>query len=226
MNIKVEYIETIGQESRKMRTTRGPGYTSLRSSLKVSVPTEEMPGSPWPSMTEAVEKAVMPDEMKALKADSIDLKWSYWYGSDNETTVAGFSFNIHFEDRGHAKRAEEARKVLKRLRADGVESAFLKALIEKELNEAAKKRAAEDAARQLAWMAAGIVSEASRQARESIKYDEQMAKIRRSLANHRENFAIDLVSQVSREHEVDEAELKLAVEEALLKPAFYMERVG
>jgi hypothetical protein len=132
--------------------------------------------------------------------------------------------HVTFEDAGHAKRAEAARVVLKRLKADGVEASFVSTMIETVFEATRAERAREEASRELAWMAAGIVSEARRKAMNDIGYNDKLVALRRTLANHTENEAIDMVSEVSREHGVDEAELKLAVEKALSEPAHFIGR--
>jgi hypothetical protein len=53
-------------------------------------------------------------------------------------------------------------------------------------------------------------------------YDKRAERLRTVLANHTENFAIDFVSVVARERGVDEADLKLAVEELLSRPSYYL----
>lgn len=221
--MEVTYIEQIVVESRKMRTTRGPGFTTLKVSLKAALGEEVMP-SPWPSLTSAVENTPLPEEMKALAADSIKLHWGYWYRDEKDKLCCAFSFHITFEDVGHAKRAEVARLVLKRLKADRVEAAFLSTMIETVFEEAKASRAREDAKRELSWMAEGIVRESRRQAKVTMNYDAEAQRLWRTLSNHTENNAIDMVSTISREHGVDEAELKLAVEKALAEPAHYIGR--
>lgn len=226
MNITVEYIDHIGVECRKMRTTRGPGYTTLKVSLKAAVPESEMPPSPWPSLTAACDAAVMPEAMADLKADRLGLTWGYWYTDAKEQVFSAFSFFITFEDRGHAKRAEAARGVLKRLRSAQVEAEYLRQMIVQAVEAAKVARSREEDQRNLAWMASGIYAEALREAKAAIHYDNQLASLRRALSNHTENFAIDMVAAIAREHGADEAALKQAVEAELTKPHYYIGHIG
>lgn len=224
MELNIKYVGEVVSESRKMRTTRGAGFTTLKVGLKATVRDGEMPASPWPSMTAACDAAVMPEAMADLKADRIGLTWGYWYRDANDALSCAFGFHITFEDRGHAKRAEVARQVLKRFQRDQVEATFIRNMMERVIEETRLERARDEAARELAWMAAGIVAEARKKAMTDIGYQDQLASLRRTLANHTENEAIDMVSEVSREHGVDEAELKLAVEKVLAEPAHYIGR--
>ena len=224
MEFNIKYVGEIVTECRKMRTTRGPGFTTLKVGLKATVRDSEMPYSPWPSMTAACDAAVMPEAMADLKADRIGLTWGYWYRDADDSLSCAFAFHITFEDRGHAKRAEVARLVLKRFQRDQVEATFIRNMMDRVIEGTRLERAREEASRELAWMAAGIVSEARKKAMIDIGYQDQMAILRRTLANHTENEAIDMVSEVCREHGVDEAELKLAVEKALSEPATFIGR--
>lgn len=225
MSINIDYIDHIAYECRKMRTTRGPGYTTLKVSLKASVPEDEMPTSPWPSMTAACDAAVMPEAMADLKADRIGLTWGYWYNGGQSGVFSGFTFFVTFEDRGHAKRAEAARAVLKRLRSERVEAEFLRQMITQTFEAARAARSREEEQRNLSWMASGIFAESLRLAKEAIHYENQLSALRRALSNHTENFAIDMVADIAREHGVDEAVLKQAVEAELAKPHHYIGRL-
>jgi hypothetical protein len=221
MDINAEYVGEVKQEGRKMRTTRGPGYTTLKTVVRLWV-TESSTMSNLPSLTKPLAEADRPREWEALRADKIEVTWGYWYRGDDDNAKCAFGIEVTYEDRGHAARAAEGRKVLARLRKDGIETAFVTALTRDAFEAAAKSHAAEEAARKLGWMAAGIVSEAGRRAREEMDYDKRAERLRTVLANHTENFAIDFVSEVAREHGVDEADLKLAVEELLSRPSYYL----
>lgn len=224
MGINTMYVGEITTESRKMRTTRGSGFTTLKVCVKATVLESEMPSSPWPSMTAACDAATMPEAMADLKADRIGLTWGYWYRDADDALSCAFGFHITFEDRGHAKRAEAARLVLKRFQRDQVEATFIRNMMERVIEETRLEREREEACRELAWMAAGIVEEARRKAMVATHFKDKIASLRRSLANHTENEAVDMVSVVSREHGVDEAELKLAVEKVLAEPSHYIGR--
>jgi hypothetical protein len=225
MEFNIKYVGEIATESRKMRTTRGAGFTTLKVGLRATVRDSEMPISQaWPSMTAACDAASMPEAMADLNADRIGLTWGYWYRDGNDALTCAFCFHITYEDRGHAKRAEVGRLVLKRLQSQNVEATFVRGMMERVFEETRLERAREEAARELAWMAAGIVDAARREAMNIIGYSDKLATLRRSLACHTENGAIDMVSAVSREHGVDEAELKLAVEKALAEPAHFFGR--
>lgn len=224
MGINIMYVGEITTESRKMRTTRGSGFTTLKVCVKATVLESEMPSSPWPSMTSACDAAAMPEAMADLKADRIGLTWGYWYRDADDALSCAFGFHITFEDRGHAKRAEAARLVLKRFQRDQVEATFIRNMMERVIEETRLEREREEACRELAWMAAGIVEEARRKAMVATHFKDKIASLRRSLANHTENEAVDMVSVVSREHGVDEAELKLAVEKVLAEPSHYIGR--
>jgi hypothetical protein len=224
MDINAEYVGELKQEGRKMRTTRGPGYTTLKTVVRLWVPGSSTMSS-WPSLTKPLAEAVRPREWEALRADKIEVTWGFWYRGDDDNARCAFGFDVTYEDRGHASRAEEGRKILARLRKDGIETAFVTAVTQGAFESAARSIAAEEAARTLGWMAAGIVSEAGRRAREEMEYDKQVERLRTALANHTENFAIDFVSEVAREHGVDEADLKVAVEELLSRPSYYLARI-
>jgi hypothetical protein len=224
MEINAEYVGEVTQEGRKMRTTRGPGYTTLKTSVRLRIPASDMLPR-WPSLTEPLSKADRPREWEALHADKINLTWGYWFTDDQGNATCAFGFEVTYEDRGHASRAAAGRKILARLRKDGVETAFVTALTREAFESVSKSLAAEETSKTLSWMAAGIVSEAGRLARVEMDFDKQAERLRTALANHTENFAIDLVSQVSREHGVDEADLKVAVEELLSRPSYYLSRV-
>ena len=224
MTINIQYIDHIATERRKMRTTRGPGYTTLKVSLKASVPESEMPPAPWPSLTTACESGLMPESITSLNPDRTSLGWGYWYTGEKGEVCTGFTFWITFEDRGHAKRAEAALKALGRSRSAGVEAAFLRSMIEQVFASSMSEREREESKRQLSWMASGIVAEARRKAKQDMRYEEAVTALRNALRNHTENNAIDLVSQVSREHGVDEADLKLAVEAVLAEPPTFIGR--
>lgn len=221
MTVTAKHIESIDSESRKMRTTRGPGYTTLKATIRISVQgtDEELR---YKSLTEDLETAAHPEEWKGFLADKVELTWGYWFSDENEGMSCYIGLHVSYFDRGHAARAASGRMAM--LLSTEATARFLEGLVEKSLKAAADARRREEAAQKLGWMAAGIVSEAGRLAREQVGYDDKMMSLQRALATCTEKHAADIVSTVSREQEIDEGELKLAVETALSKPAFYIGR--
>ena len=223
MNIKCEYSGEILTSLRKMRTTRGPGFTELQFPVRVTVTDPAWDGGMrLPSMEDPFMKAVQPAEWKAFGADLIFVNTTYWYRNAEDQPTFTVGIRVRYEDVGHARRAQNGMAQILLNKKAGVETAFAERVAQQVLDAHIAAQAAEKTAQELSWMASGIVSEARRRGREEMNYDEQAKRLRTALANHTENHAIDLASEVARDHGVDEAALKVAVEELLAKPVWHM----
>ena len=220
MEFDVAYAGEHTTESRKMRTTLGPGFTTFKQSYKATF------GEGTPGHNFHIEEALnrledMPEELKLFGADEV--RFTCFAPAFVPEMYA--TLHVTYQERGHWKRAELGKKLLARLRWSGADLSFIVKVVAAEAERYERQVATQKAADKIAWLSAGIVSEAARRAREEIDYSNKMERLRLECARWTENFAVDLVSQISREQGFDEAELKLAVEASLSKPTFYLGRL-
>jgi hypothetical protein len=127
---------------------------------------------------------------------------------------------VEYREAGHAKRAENGITQLAKLRMSGADLSFIVKVVAAEAARLELQSAAKEAADKLRSIASQIVTEASRRARAEVDYEGKMTRLNSECDRWRENIAIDLSSQVSRKQGLDEAELKIAVEERLSAPSF------
>jgi len=217
MEFDVAYAGEHTTESRKMRTTLGPGFTTFKQSYKATF------GEGTPGHNFHIEEALnrledMPEELKIFGADEV--KFTCFAPAFVPEMYA--TLHVTYQERGHWKRAELGKKLLARLRKSGADLSFIVRVVAAEAERYERQLETQKAADKLSWVSAGIVSEAARRAREEIDYSNKMERLRLECARWTENFAIDMVSQIARERGFDEAELKLAVEASLSKPTFYL----
>lgn len=215
MNFDGEYLGEVKSESRKMRTTRGPGFTTLTQSYKLTM------AEPVAARGFAIEsklncKDAWPDDLKHFFANSVEFTS---YTAAFEPTVV-VSLRVTYEDTGHWRRAEVGRKTLSQLRFSGADLRYIVKTAAEELERIKQQEAIKEASTKLRWVASGIAAEADRLARAEISYQEKLDSLRRTLKNYTENHAMDAVATISREHGFDEAELRAAVEKVLAQPTF------
>jgi pyridoxine 5'-phosphate synthase PdxJ len=200
-----------------MRTTRGPGFTTIEQTYLITVDDTTV----RTGFSDALNvKDAWPADLRAVDADKVEFDTGFWW--DNHRNKNNAVLRVHFEDLGHAKRAEAAMKRLKAIRLRGLDSAYVQDVVRKSLEDEAKRVEAAEAAKNLAWVASGIVYEGRRKAREEMQYDDKLKRLRTELANRTENHSIDMAVVVAGEHGFNEAELKAAVEAALNQPAHFI----
>lgn len=221
MEIKVTQHGEPKTTSRKMRTTRGPGFTTIEQSYLIEV---------WDTkVRDGFEDALndstaWPQELRDIDADKVSFSTGYWFDTDRSKNSA--TLRLHFEDLGHAKRAEAAMKRLKAIKIRGVDVTFVQSVVTAALEQETKRIADREAAQNIAWVASGIVSEAGRRARDDTAFEARAQALRAELADVTEKHATSMVSAISREHGFDEAELREAVSVVLSKPSFYLARIS
>lgn len=215
MEFDVAYAGEHTTESRKMRTTLGPGFTTFKQSYKATF------GEGTPGHNFHIEEALnrledMPEELKLFGADEV--RFTCFAPAFVPEMYA--TLHVTYQERGHWKRAELGKKLLARLRRSGADLSFIVKVVAAEAERYERQVATQKAADKLRSIASQIVTEASRRARAEVDYEGKMTRLNSECDRWRENIAIDLSSQVSRKQGLDEAELKIAVEERLSAPSF------
>jgi hypothetical protein len=208
-----EYAGEVKSESRKMQTTRGPGFTTLKQSYVIRLDPGDLKSRP--SLEPALKR---PLPFEFVDADSVTVEYGGWNWP--ASTEVYLSLQVTYQHRGHSKKADVGRKDFKRLRQSGADLSHFGRLVKEEVEAAVRASEAEEALRQVAWIASCIVTEARKEAKEALDYNTKLSSLRAALLGEMEQRAMSYASSVAREEGVDEAELRQAIATTLAKPPF------
>ena len=212
----------IVRTGRKMRTTRGPGFTDLKVSVRLHMSGEDRRRFTHPfSSKYALDVGTALSDSKRfvpalleMGADDVQVTTSWW---SEEKNVARYdmTYVLHFEGIGHAKGAESAEKCLEKLRVEGVLAARVVTVAFQELDRVQVLVVRDALKEKLSLLANGLVQEARTRAKAKIDYEEQKKKLHAHLARETESIAMEAIQQTCAEYSVNEEDLRLAVEGTL-----------
>ena len=224
MDINFDSTSTwpITRTGRKMRTTRGPGFTDLKVSVRVHMTGEDRHRFTHPFSskygldlgTALQDSRNFHTALSELGADKVTAETSWWVGS-KEAAHYDVSYVLHFEGIGHGKVADSAEKQLVVLRDSGVIAARATTVALQELDRVQKLIVQDTQKEKLSWLAQGLVEEARKQAKAKINYEERKQQLNIYLADEAEKIAWDLITEACQGYGVEEEDLRRAVEGTL-----------
>ena len=224
MDIKFNSTSTwpITRESRKMRTTRGPGFTDLKVSVRLHMTGADRHRFTHPFSSRhglTVGEALTDSRnfvpaLLELGADKVTATTSWWTSAQDEAQY-DVTYTVHFEGIGHGKMAASAETQIEDMRVMGTLSARVTAVATGELDRVLKLMAQDAKKEKLSWLAGGLVEDARAQAKAKIDYDAKRQQLSTHLANETVNIAVDLISQACTQYGVDEEDLRRAVDGTL-----------
>lgn len=222
INFETTAVWPITRKGRKMRTTRGPGFTDLKVSARV-----HMSGQDRHRFTHPFSSKYGLDLGTALKdsrnfvpallemgADTVTAETSWWVGG-KDSAHYDVTYILHFEGIGHSKLADSAEKQVEKLRIKGDIAGRATAVALQELDRVQKLIVQDTQTEKLRWLAQGLVEEARKQAKAKISYDERKEQLNICLADETQSIAMNLIAEASQGYAVEEEDLRRAVEGTL-----------
>jgi hypothetical protein len=222
INFTAESLWPITRTGRKMRTTRGPGFTDLKVAVRLRMTGEDRRRFTHPfSSKYALDVGTALSDSKrfvptllGMGADDVQVTTSWW---SEEMGVARYdmTYVLHFEGIGHAKGAESAEKCLEKLRTEGTLAARVAEVACEELDRVQQLMARDARKEKLSLLANGLVQEARTRAKVNIDYEAQKKQLHAHLARQTESLAMEAIAQTCSEYGLKEEDLRQAVEETL-----------